>query len=72
MTFSYWLQGAKIQTFFLLMKKLGKKSPKTGECNMGPGPRVKFSGQTLNIINRAICLLIDYSNDASNQQRLEI
>ena len=51
MTFSYWLQGAKIQTFFLLMKKLGKKSPKTGECNMGPGPRVKFSGQTLYIIN---------------------
>lgn len=49
MTFSYWLQGAKIQTFFLLMKKLGKKSPKTGECNMGPGPRVKFSGQTLYI-----------------------
>lgn len=49
MTFSYWLQGAKIQTFFLLMKKLGKKSPKTEECNLGPGPRVKFSGQTLYI-----------------------
>ena len=72
MTFSYWLQGAKIQTFFLLMKKLGKKSPKTGECNMGPGPRVKFSGQTLNIINMVNCLLIYYNIDVSKLQRLEI
>lgn len=48
MTFSYWLQGAKIQTFFLLMKKLGKKSPKTGKVQHGAWPQSEvFRADTL-------------------------